>query len=130
MNALPSSATVFSQVFPSQTARVPTALGAAFVTLIRDPQGQPFEVLLNLGKDGTDTCAVAEALGRLISLILRLDSPVSRADRVREIVGQLTRIGAARSGAGQPSLPDALAGVLSEFLREPAPAAIASGAID
>src|SRR5512136_128789 len=122
MNALPSSATVFSQVFPSQTARVPTALGAAFVTLIRDPQGQPLEVLLNLGKAGTDTCAVAEALGRLISLILRMDSPVSHADRVWEIVGQLARIGAVYGGGGQPSLPDALAGVLSEFLCEPGPA--------
>ena len=119
-----------SQVFPRQTARVPTALGAAFVTLIRDPKGQPFEVLLNLGKAGTDTCAMAEALGRLISLILRLDSPVSRADRLREIVGQLAGIGAARNGADRPSLPDALATALLEFLGEPAPATPASGAID
>jgi len=117
-------------VLPSETARVPTALGAAFVTLTRDPHGQPFEVFLSVGKAGTDTFASAEALGRLISLALRLDSPVSRDERLREIATQLAHIGATRSSASQPSLPDALSGALFEFLHEPAPAEPASGFID
>jgi cell fate (sporulation/competence/biofilm development) regulator YlbF (YheA/YmcA/DUF963 family) len=103
-------------ILPSQTTRVPTALGAAFVTLARDQQGQPFELFLNIGKAGTDIQALAEALGRLISLVLRLDSAVSPTDRAREIAAQLAHIGGTRNGAGQPSLPHALL----EFLSEPA----------
>jgi len=117
-------------VLPSETAHVVTTLGAAFVTLTRDPHGQPFEVFLSVGKAGTDTFAAAEALGRLISLTLRLDSPVSRDERLREIAMQLAHIGATRSSASQPSLPDALSGALFEFLHEPVPAAPASGFID
>lgn len=112
-------------VLPSQTTRVPTALGAAFVTLARDQQGQPFELFLNIGKAGTDIQALAEALGRLISLVLRLDSAVSPADRAREIAAQLAHIGGTRNGAGQPSLPHALAQALLELLSEPAAPALA-----
>ena len=66
--------------------------------------------------------AVAEALGRLVSLILRLPSPLSPRRRVDEVVSQLSRI-----GGGQPtgfgaskilSLPDALARTLSEHVGE------------
>lgn len=113
-------------VLPSQTTRVPTALGAAFVTLARDQQGQPFELFLNIGKAGTDIQALAEALGRLISLVLRLDSAVSPTDRAREIAAQLAHIGGTRNGVGQPSLPDALAQVLLQFLAEPAAPALST----
>ena len=130
MNAANPPVAVRPHVLPSQTARVATTLGAAFVTLTRDPHGQPFEVFLSVGKAGTDTFAAAEALGRLISLALRLDSPVSRDERLREIAAQLTHIGATRSSASQSSLPDALSGALFEFLHEPAPAESASYFID
>ena len=130
MNAANPPVAARPHVLPSETARVATTLGAAFVTLARDPHGQPFEVFLSVGKAGTDTFASAEALGRLISLALRLDSPVSRDERLREIAMQLAHIGATRSSASQPSLPDALSGALFEFLHEPAPAEPASGLID
>jgi len=41
-------------VLPSQTTRVPTALGAAFVTLACDQQGQPFELF----RDGSLICDI------------------------------------------------------------------------
>jgi len=106
------------RVLPSQTARISTALGTAFVTLTRDPDEEPFEVFLNVGKAGSETFASAEALGRLISLALRLDSPIYRSERVRDIAGQLEHIGSTTSGASQPSIPDALAEVLRESLTE------------
>lgn len=127
MNAVNPPVAARPRVLPSETARVVTTLGAAFVTLTRDPHDQPFEVFLSVGKAGTDTFAAAEALGRLISLALRLDSPVSRDERLREIARQLAHIGATRSSASQPSLPDALSAALFEFLHEPAPVAPASG---
>jgi cell fate (sporulation/competence/biofilm development) regulator YlbF (YheA/YmcA/DUF963 family) len=86
----------------------------------RDPDGQPFEVFLNVGKAGSETFASAEALGRLISLALRLNSPLSRAERIRDIADQLEHIGSTSSGAALPSIPDALAKVLREFIAEEA----------
>jgi ribonucleoside-diphosphate reductase alpha chain len=83
-----------------------------------DEEGHPFEVFLEIGKAGSDIKAMAEAMGRLMSLILRMASPVSPLERVREIVKQITGIGGARSyGFGKRrvlSLPDAVGQALAE----------------
>ncbi len=50
------------------TYQVGTPLGTAYVTINTNGQEQPFEVFLNVGKAGSDTAAIAEAIGRLISL--------------------------------------------------------------
>jgi ribonucleoside-diphosphate reductase alpha chain len=87
--------------------------------------GEPFEVFLNVGKAGSDVQADAEALGRLISLVLRMPSPLNPRERVEEIVKQLDRIGGRRDAGMGParvrSIPDAVAQVLAEYtgLREP-----------
>lgn len=106
------------RVLYSQTTRISTALGTSFITLTSDPDGQPFEVFLNVGKAGSETFASAEALGRLISLALRLSSPLPRSERVRDIADQLEHIGSTANGASLPSIPDALAKVLRESLVE------------
>jgi ribonucleoside-diphosphate reductase alpha chain len=76
--------------------------------------------------------AVAEALGRLVSLNLRLPSPLSAQRRLEEVISQLARI-----GGGQPmgfgpgkilSLPDALARTLAEHIGQVKPAAEIPGA--
>ncbi|MCF6278251.1 MAG: ribonucleoside-diphosphate reductase, adenosylcobalamin-dependent, partial [Anaerolineales bacterium] len=73
-------------------------------------------------KAGSETAAVSEAIGRLISYILRLASPVAPRDRIKEIVRQLGGIGGGRSlGFGAKrvrSLPDGVGQVLAEYLRE------------
>jgi ribonucleoside-diphosphate reductase alpha chain len=115
------------------TYRTETPIGTAFITVNETPERDPFEVFLQVGKGGSDTMAVAEALGRLISLILRLPSPFSAQRRLEEIISQLSRI-----GGGQPtgfgtakilSLPDAIARTLAEHIGElkPAPTAPAVG---
>lgn len=112
------------QVLPSQTTLVDTTLGSAFVTLTRDPAGLPLEVFLNVGKAGTETYTTAEALGRLISLALRLNSPGSRSERVfLELANQLEHIGALLNGSEQIPIPDALALVLREALSKKIPTA-------
>lgn len=102
------------------TYRMPTPLGTMFTTVTRNASGQPFEVFLQVGKAGSDTAAVTEALGRLISLTLRLPSSLSPAERLQEVVDQLAGIGGGRHlGFGRNrvrSLPDAVAQVLAEFL--------------
>jgi ribonucleoside-diphosphate reductase alpha chain len=107
------------------TYRIDTPLGTGYVHVNQGPSGEPFEVFLNVGKAGSDVQADAEALGRLISLVLRMPSPLSPRDRVEEIVKQLDRIGGRRDAGMGParvrSIPDAIAQVLAEHvgLREP-----------
>jgi ribonucleoside-diphosphate reductase alpha chain len=95
-----------------------TPSGTAHITMNEDEEGQPFEVFLEIGKAGSDIKAMAEAMGRLMSLILRMASPVSPVERVSEIVKQITGIGGARSyGFGKRrvlSLPDAVGQALAE----------------
>ena len=62
----------------------------------------------------------SEAIGRLISYNLRLASPVSPRDRLKEVVNQLSGIGGGAIGLlGRSAccpLPDGVAQVLAEFL--------------
>jgi ribonucleoside-diphosphate reductase alpha chain len=110
------------RVLPGYTYRVETPLGTTFVTVNENGGDEPFEVFMHTSKAGSETAAVAEAMGRLISYILRLRSPIAPHDRVTEIVRQLEGIGGARSlGLGPNrvrSLPDGLAQVLSEYLAD------------
>jgi len=101
-----------------RTYRAETPIGTAFITVNETDDHEPFEVFVQVGKGGSDTMAVAEALGRLISLTLRLPSPMSPQRRLEEIISQLSRIGGAQPlgfGRGKVlSLPDALARTLAE----------------
>ncbi len=112
------------EALPGKTYRIQTPVGTAFITVNDNGKGtgQPFEVFVSVGKAGSETMAHAEALGRLISLVLRLPLPehMSARDRVAEIVGQLSGIGGGRPlGFGRKrvlSLPDALAQALAQHV--------------
>jgi ribonucleoside-diphosphate reductase alpha chain len=102
------------------TYRMETPIGTAFITVNETRDAEPFEVFVQVGKAGSDTMAVAEAIGRLISLVLRLPSPMTARRRLEEVISQLLRI-----GGGQPlgfgaqkvlSLPDAVARTLAEHI--------------
>jgi ribonucleoside-diphosphate reductase alpha chain len=103
-----------------KTYRKETPIGTAFITVNQTDENEPFEVFVQVGKGGSDTMAVAEALGRLISLTLRLPSTLSPQRRLEEVISQLSRIGGAQPmgfGAGKIlSLPDALARTLAEHI--------------
>jgi ribonucleoside-diphosphate reductase alpha chain len=111
------------------TYRMETPIGTAFITVNETEEGEPFEVFVQVGKGGSDTMAVAEALGRLISLSLRLPSPLSPRRRLEEVISQLSRIGGGGPIGFGPqkvlSLPDALARTLAEHIGQvKAPASI------
>ncbi len=101
------------------TRQVSAPEGKVNVTINSDELG-PLEVFVNVGKAGSDIAALAEALGRLISLNLRVLSPLSQTDRAKEIAEQLRGIGGSRSvGFGMQqvrSLPDAVARALEMHL--------------
>ena len=107
-----------------KTYSVETPVGKAFVTINENGGDQPFEAFINTAKAGSETAAVSEAIGRLISYILRMASPTKQTDRMREIVRQLMGIGGGRSLGMGPnrvrSLPDGIGQVLDMYLREKA----------
>ncbi|RJQ38389.1 adenosylcobalamin-dependent ribonucleoside-diphosphate reductase [Candidatus Microgenomates bacterium] len=100
------------------TYEMQTPVGQAFITINHDEKGEPFELFITIGKSGSDVSAMAEALGRMISLNLRLSGALSQRERMRQVVSQLVGIGGARSiGFGKEkvrSLPDAMAKVLAK----------------
>ncbi len=104
------------------TYRKNTPIGTAYITVNFNGGGknEPFEVFVNVAKVGSDVAADAEGLGRLISLILRMPSPLSPYERVQDIIAQLRGIGSGRpQGFGKSrvgSLPDAVAQALAEHI--------------
>jgi ribonucleoside-diphosphate reductase alpha chain len=108
------------RLLPGSTFQVETPLGKAFITVNENGGKQPFEVFINTAKAGSETAAVSEAIGRLISYILRLASPIAPRERLSEVVRQLSGIGGGRSLGFGPnrvrSLPDGVGQVLDEYL--------------
>jgi ribonucleoside-diphosphate reductase alpha chain len=122
VQVVPTQVTPRPPTLNGVTARERTPLGTAFVTInyANGNPKEPFEVFVRLGKAGSDLEADAEAIGRLLSLILRLPSPMTREERLREVIDQLEHIGGSRSsGFGAErvrSMPDGIARALSHWL--------------
>lgn len=113
-------------VVHGSTYQLDTPVGEAFITINTNGGGQPHEMFINVGKAGSDVTAMAEAMGRLISLVMRMQSSIPPVERARKIASQLAGIGGARSmGFGEKrirSLPDAVAKVIDrhfEFFAKP-----------
>jgi ribonucleoside-diphosphate reductase alpha chain len=106
-------------VVQGYTRQVRAPEGKVNVTLNSDDDGL-LEVFINIGKAGSDVAALAEALGRLISITLQMDSPLTPSARAAEVVHQLRGIGGSGSigfGPGRVrSLPDAVARALELHL--------------
>ena len=104
-------------VVKGATYQIDTPVGAAFITINTDLNNEPLELFINVGKAGSDVTAMAEAVGRLASLVLRMQSDVPASDRSKQIFNQLIGIGGSKSlGFGDKkvrSLPDAVAKILA-----------------
>jgi len=113
------------------TMVVGTPVGKSFVTVNENGGQQPFEVFITTAKAGSETAAISEAIGRLISYILRLASPVAPRERLQEVIRQLSGIGTGRSIGFGPnrvaSFPDGVARALAEYANEEPSAAPESG---
>ena len=107
------------EVVTGYTRQVRAPEGKVMLTLNSDEDGL-LEVFVNVGRAGSDVSALAEALGRLISIHLRIDSPLTQSERAAEVVKQLRNIGGSSSiGFGQDrvrSLPDAVARAIESHL--------------
>jgi ribonucleoside-diphosphate reductase alpha chain len=105
-------------VVQGATYQVHSPVGIAYVTINTIDDNEPLELFINIGKAGSDVQAMAEALGRIISLNLRMASPLSRKERMKMIFNELIGIGGNRSIGFGPnrvrSLPDALAKAVAQ----------------
>lgn len=106
------------------TTRVETPDGAAFVTINYDVEIgpiEPFEIFINVAKAGTDAAADAEAMGRLASAHLRIESPKTPIERLTQLKDQLRGIGGSRtSGFGKEkvtSLADGVSKAIDFYLK-------------
>jgi ribonucleotide reductase alpha subunit len=108
-------------VMSGYTRQVRAPEGTVNITMNSDIEGL-FEVFVNVGKAGSDVSALAEALGRLISRFLQIDSPLTQDQRVAEVARQLSGIGGSSSIGFGPnrvrSLPDAVARAMDLYLGE------------
>ncbi len=93
------------------TRRLSAPEGKVYVTVNSDDAG-PLEVFATIGRAGSDIEAMADGMGRLISLTLRLPSPLSQSERALAVADELRGIGGSRSVGIGPnqvrSLPDAI----------------------
>lgn len=99
------------------TTSIGTVVGRAYITVNRNGDG-PVEVFVNVGKSGTEVQAAAEAIGRLVSLVLQMPDGLNHQERAALVVYQLEGIGSGRSSDAAPTLPDAVARVMDERLSE------------
>jgi ribonucleoside-diphosphate reductase alpha chain len=109
-------------VVSGKTFRIQTPVGTAFITINVNGDENPLEVFITVGKAGSDVRADSEAIGRLISLCLRLGADFSPKEVLAQIVDQLEGIGGSSSiGFGKDkvrSLADGVAKVLRLYLGE------------
>ncbi|MFH0987738.1 MAG: adenosylcobalamin-dependent ribonucleoside-diphosphate reductase, partial [Patescibacteria group bacterium] len=79
------------------TYRIQTPVGIAFITLNTNGGSppEPLEMFITVGKAGSDIYAMAEGLGRMVSVALRFSSHLPVVERVHEIISQLSGIGGA-----------------------------------
>lgn len=104
-------------VISGKTAKMPTSFGNLYVTLNYLDDGVPIEAFSTIGKSGADMESCTEAIGRLMSLALRYNVPLS------ELVDQMKGISGAQpvwdqDGKSVLSIPDGIARCLEELTGE------------
>lgn len=100
-------------VVSGTTEEIKTGMGSLFVTINEDQYG-PFEVFATVGKSGSETLSMTEAVGRLISVTLR------SGIEIHTIISHLKGIrGSApvwHNGELILSIPDAIGKALERFI--------------
>jgi ribonucleoside-diphosphate reductase alpha chain len=100
------------------TYKMKTPLGKAYIT-VNEVDGAPFEVIVNVGKAGSDVFAMSEALGRVSTLFLRFGE-LPDGNKARLLIKHLKGIGGSGAvgfGANRvDSIPDAVAKAIEFYL--------------
>ena len=104
---------------------VPTPAGPAHVKLVFDHDGHPREVFAKVGQEGKDIHADMAAMGKLISLVLRMRSDVPAERRLALAVKALKGIGGSTKVGYGPnraiSIPDSLGRAVEAMIEQGTP---------
>lgn len=104
-------------VVHGSTYKIDTPVGRAYITVNTNGNDEPHEIFITVGKAGSDVFAMAEGLGRMISMYFRTSLHISPEQRIKNVVKELQGIGGGRTmGFGKDrirSLPDAVAKVIT-----------------
>lgn len=94
---------------PSTTQRIDTGWGKIYVTIAVE-DGDPFEVFVNTGMSGGLFNAQAEAIGKTVSVALRMaeDREAAAAEIAEQLVGIRSDKVAVDNGDDILSVPDAI----------------------
>lgn len=119
--ARPEMLPIPSGVYDQKAVSVASPVGKLHAKLGIHPDTKlPFEVWIDISKAGTSLTADAHALARLMSLMLRIDSPIPADRRLELIISQLSGIGGGdSSGFGVNrvlSVPDSISKALQKVL--------------
>ena len=103
---------------PSTTQRVDTGWGKIYVTIAED-DGDPFEVFVNTGMSGGLFNAQAEAIGKTVSVALRMaeDRGAAAEELADKLIGIRSDKVAMDSGDNILSVPDAIGIALRRHVR-------------
>lgn len=74
---------------PCTTRWIDNSFGIVVATIVPSHDGRAEQVFLRGTSFGGESGVAIEALGRLITIILRIPSPMSSEDRMREVVASL-----------------------------------------
>ena len=99
------------------TYRKKTPVGTAYIILNVDDNNEPFEVFIEVGKAGSDIAADAEAIGRLISLVLRVPSNMPASHRLMLAADQLDGIGGGKFVGLGPNQIRSLADAVGQAIK-------------
>lgn len=99
------------------TYRRQTPLGTIRV-VINTADGEPFEIFLFMGRAGSEVQSFAEALGRTISVALRLPGPLPAHDRLATLADQLVGIGGAHQVGFGPQRVLSVVDAVGQILRD------------
>ena len=111
------------EVSDSKTVSQTTPLGTVHIHFRHHPEDNMItDMFIEGSKSGTEVLSMIEAIGRLISIILRLQSPVSVYKRLLLVIKQLHGIGGSDSvGLGKSkvrSLPDGISKAIWSYLKK------------
>lgn len=100
------------------TRQISSPEGTVHITLNSDDSGDLREIFVSVGRSGSDVSALSEALGRLVSLTLQMNSQVTNRQKLDLIHNQLRGIGGSSSVGFGPNRVSSLADAVGKVLEE------------
>jgi ribonucleoside-diphosphate reductase alpha chain len=102
------------QILQGATYKMNTPLGKAYIT-INDVNNAPFEVIVNVGKAGSDVFAMSEALGRVATLFLRFGE-LPDGNKSRLLIKHLKGIGGTGAVGFGPNRVESVADAVAKAM--------------